>query len=127
MATAMTSLTAAIASTSSKQIDPAHPDLTAPQDRLDEDGDVFQVRLPAQVGSDGFEIGPLRASNSRRSKSARRVSGRYAVRRTCPAAYGTTRLLGPPLTRSGPGPSPEGMVESADFGVAQKEGYLRKT
>ncbi len=82
MATAMTSLTAAIASTSSKRIDPAHPDLTAPQDHLDEDGDVFQVRLPAQVGSDGFEIGPLRASDSRRSKSARRVSRRYAVRRT---------------------------------------------
>ena len=61
MVTAMTSLTAAIASTSSKRIDPAHPGLIAPQDRLEEDGDVFQVRLPAQVGSDGFEIGPLRA------------------------------------------------------------------
>ena len=35
-------------------------------------------------------------------------------------------MLRPPLTRRGLGPSPEGMAEGAEFGVAEQEGDLRQ-
>ena len=35
-------------------------------------------------------------------------------------------VLRPPLTRRGPGPSPEGMAEGTEFGVAQQESDLRE-